>query len=201
MIPVYDFITAIKFARFTAARKDCRDYLKGIHLRQAPGKLLIASADGHRISRIALDVETELLSESGYIICINSIDDLLAAIRTKKTDRRRLSIGESRHKRGGLFVSCEGTTVALSCIDERFPDILKALPKGQPKGAPEIGINTRHLADAGRALDLVAHPSYHVIKIESWDANTAIKFTAPTCHGGFEVITEPASVYIMPIRI
>lgn len=202
MLPTFDFITALKFASHAMATNDVRYYLNGVLFRFIGDTLLLTGSDGHRIAKVRLNLKGCQLS-GDYIVKCESVKDVLQTVKTKQTDTSPTRIEPADDKSGRLllFARDGGYMLALEVQDGRYPDFERAIPHGDPKGCPTIGINADYLGDAARALKPLSHGKYKALTIDTWEANQCMRLRCKPDARGLTAIDGEAVVHIMPMRV
>jgi len=199
MIPTYDFITALKFAKHAAGKKSVRYYLNGVLFRFGSDFLELVATDGHRIAKICLKVNDCLL-EGDYIVKNESVKAVLGSVKTKQGDPARVLLKKGPLP-GLISLISETVSLTLETIDSKYPAFERTLPSADPIGAPTIGINSEYLAEAALAFKSLTNAKYQALAIDTWDAGRGMRLRSVPDTPRLSAIRGEVIVYIMPIRL
>lgn len=161
------------------AKQDVRYYLNGICF-MPDGR--IAATDGHR-AMIASKHENKLK------------DSVIVSVSKAPTKRYAYALLDTKAGIVTYHDELETMVGAGICseIDDRFPDIDRAIPKDTAP-TEQIGFNAKYLADVEKLAKLF-NPKYEAVRFElSGNTSAAVaNISAPT--------GETAKVIVMPMRI
>lgn len=213
-----DFISALRFALFTVAKQDIREYLRGVMLYVGSDHLKVVSSDGRRLSVAHLDVACVPSEMVGRKDSINkgSIVQLIENFTVARNDRRygqfeeiRLHIGSEN---AGIKVVTDDVEIKLlyqSVNSFCYSKILEGREFGLP-GAGGVIFHNLYMADAAKAFAVLQNPNKRQLKIE-FSSDNYTDAEGVSLAAGVTRITpglginscgqlKDAALYLLPVR-
>jgi hypothetical protein len=162
-------LATLRAARTHAAEKDVRNYLQGVYLDTAAGK--VVATDGHRL--FVANARGVKSVHPAVIVANETIDAALKQFTGEYARGKSLgavdvtiTIDETR-----VTIGTPTGSVTGKALDGRFPDWRRVVPKAEDVGehVPAV-LNTQYLADACEALSIARNLSkkaadQHAIRI------------------------------------
>lgn len=115
ILPASVFVESIKSTSHACAHRDVRYYLNGCHLKFAAGIFSVTGTDGHRVSRVIKNVNTESSQTSQGIIPTKFIDLIQSNLGKSGDIRVRMNTNM-------IEVTWHDGQLRSTLIDGQFPD-------------------------------------------------------------------------------
>jgi DNA polymerase III sliding clamp (beta) subunit (PCNA family) len=149
------FIKALKFASFSAGKKDVRYYLNAIYLEVIDGVLHVTGTDGHRLSNVQIQLDTH--SVNGEILLCNTFIKTLLALKP---------IGNMMLELTSDSVVTMGKSFSVVTMDGQFPNYRRILTDPDTSNHGAIIINAKYLEDASKGAAIFGNKKYNTLTIE-----------------------------------
>jgi DNA polymerase-3 subunit beta len=173
-----DFAGAVMAVAFSAASDESRPVLTGILLQLKGDLLILASADGYRLSEKTMKIKNGNVEDFTVLIPART---LVEVARIFGSIGEKLKISVNKEDNLALFES-EGTTVSTRIIDGAFPDYKKLIPA---ESAHKAEFYTNDLLEAVKLTSVFAKSSenHSPIKVQV-DPEGYIKLTSSSSEAG-----------------
>lgn len=204
-----DFINALKIAIITAAKKDIRYCLNGVHIEAHAGNVVnIVSMNGHMITRVTLNAP--VVDTHSYTIKRDDVERLIKSTTVAPNgkpneiaDMIELEYSKSESQgqictSGTVNVCDNGGVVVCELVNEDFPDYRRVIPTGDGESVKKVGVNNKYISDAMKALKIVTHETQGVV-FDFNGANGLIVMRPASFHTAGQMVD--VMIGVMPVRI
>lgn len=189
-LPAKDFIEALRFALSCAGKNDVRYYINGVAFDLLGQTLTLAGTDGHRGAYV--EFRCRPLPADGVWIVQRADVELLLKVQKPDSGTVCLEFGSE-----GIQVG----PVLLRHIDGKFPDWRRVLkPHNGPEPTEVVGLNSKYIAEAGKACARLSNSKYHGTRLELRGPNNAVFFLPGISAADFPELTK-AAIIVMPMRL
>ena len=152
-----DLHDAIDQVVFAAATDDSRPVLAGVHVESAGEKLMLAAADGFRMSFRELTMVEALPEDISIVVPARSMQEI-GRVLADSDEPTEIRITPNQAQ---LVVEAPGTTIVTRLIDGTFPDLQQIIP--QDWNTRSV-VSREILLDATRRAAIFARSNNDVVK-------------------------------------
>jgi DNA polymerase III subunit beta len=169
-----DLIRLIDKTSFAMSLEETRYYLNGIYLhtlKEAENKKLrTVSTDGHRLSRVDMNMPEGANEAPGVIIPRKTIMEIRKLLEDH-TDKINLSLSDTKIK-----LSFSNVILTSKLLDGTFPDYTRVIPEQNDK---TITISNQLLSEAVDRVSTVSTDKTRAIKVNITKDNLVVSATNP----------------------
>lgn len=158
LIPAEMLREMIGKTAFAAASDESRPILTGVLVKFEGNQLVMAAADGFRLSVSYGSLGREVEEAITLIIPANSLKEL-SRISTEQQEPISLTLPSAR---GQAIFRLENTELVSQLIDGSFPDYAQIIPRSH---ATRTVINTGEMRNACKAADIIAREAAHTTRL------------------------------------
>ena len=173
-IDASEMIRLIDKTSFAMSLEETRYYLNGIYLHAVKGstndKLRTVSTDGHRLSRVDMNMPEGVQEIPGVIIPRKTIMEIRKLLEDH-TDNINLSLSDNK-----IQISFSNVILTSKLLDGTFPDYSRVIPEQNDK---TITISNQLLSEAVDRVSTVSTDKTRAIKININKGNLVISATNP----------------------
>lgn len=123
-LPAPDFKNLLQRVVFAASSDDSRPVLTGVLLAVEGQRLILAAADGFRLSECSLALETPVTNPQSYLVPAKALSELTHILG----DAERVTLCAPKG-RGQIAFVLPGCTLVSQLIEGNFPDYQQIIPK------------------------------------------------------------------------
>lgn len=148
---------------FSAARDESRPVLAGVNLKVDESKLLMAAADGFRLSVREAELERGLPEKLDIIVPARALTELARLLGDSEED---VEVTVTANRSQILFrVRTEAGDVNLvsRLLEGQFPDLQRVIPKAH---TTKVTVKRAELVTATKIASLFARDSANVVRLE-----------------------------------
>jgi len=150
---------AIGHVVFAAATDDSRPVLAGVQLEGSNDRLLLAAADGFRMSLRSVTLPEPVEQAISIIVPARALQELVRVL-AEIDDSVTLHITP---KQSQLLVTAPGLRFATRLIDGSFPDLRQVIPR---QWTTRTVVRREDLLDAAKRAAIFARTNNDVVKLE-----------------------------------
>ena len=169
-----DLIRLIDKTSFAMSLEETRYYLNGIYLhaiKDADGeKLRTVSTDGHRLSRVDMNIPKGANDIPGVIVPRKTIMEIRKLLEDH-TDTIELSLSDNK-----IRLSFSNVILTSKLLDGTFPDYSRVIPEQNDK---TVTISNQLLSEAVDRVSTVSTDKTRAIKVNISKGNLVISATNP----------------------
>ena len=167
-----DLIRLIDKTAFAMSIEETRYYLNGIymHALKEENKLRTVSTDGHRLSRVDMDLPQGSEQIPGVIIPRKTIIEIRKLLEDQEGNVN-LSVSENK-----IMLSVNNVVLTSKLLDGTFPDYSRVIPEQNDK---EINVSNQLLSEAVDRVSTVSTDKTRAIKINLQKNNMIVSATNP----------------------
>ena len=169
-----DLIRLIDKTSFAMSLEETRYYLNGIYLhaiKDADGdKLRTVSTDGHRLSRVDMNIPKGANEIPGVIVPRKTIMEIRKLLEDH-TDTIELSLSDNK-----IRLSFSNVILTSKLLDGTFPDYSRVIPEQNDK---TVTISNQLLSEAVDRVSTVSTDKTRAIKVNISKGNLVISATNP----------------------
>ena len=169
-----DLIRLIDKTSFAMSLEETRYYLNGIYLHAVKGtdgeKLRTVSTDGHRLSRVDMNIPEGANEIPGVIIPRKTIIEIRKLLEDH-SDIINLSLSDNKIK-----LSFSNVILTSKLLDGTFPDYSRVIPEQNEK---TVTISNQLLSEAVDRVSTVSTDKTRAIKVNISKGNLVISATNP----------------------
>ena len=173
-IDASEMIRLIDKTSFAMSLEETRYYLNGIYLHAVKDstndKLRTVSTDGHRLSRVDMNMPEGVQEIPGVIIPRKTIMEIRKLLEDH-TDNINLSLSDNK-----IQISFSNVILTSKLLDGTFPDYSRVIPEQNDK---TITISNQLLSEAVDRVSTVSTDKTRAIKININKGNLVISATNP----------------------
>lgn len=133
------FLHLLHRTQFAIAQQDVRSFLRGMLLEINGNKLTAVASDGHRLAIHSLVLPEAISEKKQFIVPRKAVLEL---IRLLDSSQATITIKLSP---ASIQVHNERFTFSSKLIEGRFPDYLRAIPRGNKK---HVSVDNEHFKEA-----------------------------------------------------
>tara|TARA_B100001029_G_scaffold169431_1_gene164320 strand:- start:10 stop:1134 length:1125 start_codon:yes stop_codon:yes gene_type:complete len=169
-----DLIRLIDKTSFAMSLEETRYYLNGIYLHAVKGvegeKLRTVSTDGHRLSRVDMNIPEGANEIPGVIVPRKTIMEIRKLLEDH-SDIINLSLSDNKIK-----LSFSNVILTSKLLDGTFPDYSRVIPEQNDK---TVTISNQLLSEAVDRVSTVSTDKTRAIKVNISKGNLVISATNP----------------------
>ncbi len=173
-IDASEMIRLIDKTSFAMSLEETRYYLNGIYLHAVKNstndKLRTVATDGHRLSRVDMNMPEGVQEIPGVIIPRKTIMEIRKLLEDH-TDNINLSLSDNK-----IQISFSNVVLTSKLLDGTFPDYSRVIPEENDK---TITISNQLLSEAVDRVSTVSTDKTRAIKININKGNLVISATNP----------------------